>query len=463
MQLLLALLAALPQAPTPTAGPVQRAPERAPDLGQARRRAASLTPFSGMRGAGGPRDTVIFLADDLGELTLGALPTPALDRLRDEGVSYRRAYSMPVCSASRYALLFGEYGRRDGIYRLIVSAVPALPGDRLPAPELPSIADLFKAAGYRTGLFGKWHVGVSRYGVSDMGDPTLSPHYFGFDTWRAGSWSNLTSGGTGYYDWTRVDDGEATLSTDYADLALVEALEEWWAEPSDRPRFAFVSFRLPHAPNDLPPPELLPAGWPEPVSLRERHETMVVALDGLMERLIRWSDDDPDGVLDARTTHLVFTSDNGTPPNVARPLEEPSRVKTSVYEGGVRMPLFARPPGGRAGIEDGRLIHLVDFFGLVAHELGIPSLGGRDSRVFPAGVDRTNVMVEIVDDRFLPPRDRFALVTPRYKLQRRNGAEFVYDLLLDPAEDTPMPMTTPEAQAIRAALLAEEADLPERR
>ena len=61
-------------------------------------------------------DILVVVGDDLGwEDVTPSVPTPNIERLMQAGVTYRGAYSMPICLPTRYTLFFGRYGRRDGI------------------------------------------------------------------------------------------------------------------------------------------------------------------------------------------------------------------------------------------------------------------------------------------------------------------------------------------------------------
>jgi arylsulfatase A-like enzyme len=80
--------------------------------------------------------------------------TPNIDRLATESVDFRHFYATPYCSPSRAEFLTGRYAMRYGIYNTI-GGVSQLPG------SATTLAELFRARGYRTGMFGKWHLGES--------------------------------------------------------------------------------------------------------------------------------------------------------------------------------------------------------------------------------------------------------------------------------------------------------------
>src|SRR5262249_37409575 len=109
--------------------------------------------------AGAPRrpNVLLILTDDQGYGDLGihgnpTIRTPNLDRLAREGVRLRSFYVAPVCSPTRASLLTGRYNYRTGV-------VDTFAGRSLMHPDEVTLAEMLTAAGYRTGIFGKWHLG----------------------------------------------------------------------------------------------------------------------------------------------------------------------------------------------------------------------------------------------------------------------------------------------------------------
>jgi len=104
-------------------------------------------------------DVLLLVIDDVGWPDLASVPTPNIDAIAEVGVSYDRFYSMPSCSPTRYQILFGRYGRRDGIGRIVTSYLPPAPDNPTPHHELLSLPKVAKSLGYRTAMIGKWHLG----------------------------------------------------------------------------------------------------------------------------------------------------------------------------------------------------------------------------------------------------------------------------------------------------------------
>lgn len=100
---------------------------------------------------------LVIMTDDQGYWDLGStgnpfIETPNLDTLANGGVRFARYYAAPVCSPTRAGMMTGRYAFRTGIYNTRFG------GDSLALREI-TVAQLLKGAGYRTGLFGKWHLG----------------------------------------------------------------------------------------------------------------------------------------------------------------------------------------------------------------------------------------------------------------------------------------------------------------
>ncbi len=273
-------------------------------------------------------NVVLIITDDQGYGTVGVhgndqVRTPYMDRLANEGVAFDRFYGHPLCSPSRAALMTGRYFYRTGI--LHTSRGGALmSGDEVTA------AELFRDAGYRTGIFGKWHLG-DNYPMRPMDQ--------GFEkaVWHKG-------GGIGqapvrpnsYFDSLLWREGEDFQAKGYCtDVFFDEALafiEEYQSEPF----FIYIPTNAPHGPLEISDEYADPyreMGLDESVAriygMVENIDDNIGRLLELLERL--GLDED---------TIIIFTSDHG--PAGGRYNAGLRSTKGDVYEGGIRVPYFMR-------------------------------------------------------------------------------------------------------------------------
>jgi uncharacterized sulfatase len=292
-------------------------------------------------------NVVVILADDLGYGDLGCyghpkFKTPNLDRLAREGARLTSFnVPMPFCAPSRAALLTGRYPPRCG---LMGNPVPA--GDPqvktadevgLPTTEV-TLPDAFRAAGYRTGCVGKWHLGHQ---------PRFRPLRRGFDEYLGILYSN---------DMHPVEliDGDkaieypvvqATLTRRYTERALA-----FLERNKDRPFFLYLPHAMPHKPLACSEKfyEKSGAGLYGDV-MAELDASVGEVLAKLKELGLE------------KNTIVVFTSDNG--PWYGGSTGGLRGMKGQSWEGGLRVPLIARWPGPiPAGHESAEPAVMVDLF-----------------------------------------------------------------------------------------------------
>ena len=309
---------------------------------------------------------ILILADDMGYGDFGLFNdgparTPTLDALAAESVCFTQHYSGScVCAPARAALLTGRYPHRTG-------AIDTLEGrglDRLALSER-TLADALGAAGYATGLVGKWHLGAL--------DPRYHPNARGFDEFAGfrGGWQD-------YYEW-RLDrdgsysDADGRYLTDVFTDEAVGFIERHAREPF----FLHVAYNAPHFPFQAPQEEL--DAFAEHDDLTRAVRT-IYAMNRRMDRGV-------ERILDAlerqglrENTIVLFTSDNG--PQFGGEGEDCTDrfnchyhgAKGSVYEGGIRVPMLARWP---AGFDGGRatdaLTHFCDWFPTLLEAAGAES------------------------------------------------------------------------------------------
>lgn len=338
------------------------------------------------------RPNVLFiLADDMGYGDFGLLNgglsyTPRLDALVSEGLCLTQHYAAsPVCSPSRAGLITGRYPHRTGC----IDTLECRGLDRLATRET-TLADVFKRAGYATGVFGKWHHGAF--------DRCYHPNQRGFDEFLGfrGGWSD-------YYLW-RLDrngirqNADGRYLTDVITTESVGFIERHAREPF----FLNVAYNAPHTPLQAPIPDVqrfVEAG---------KVPYAVCVLYGMLQRLDAGVEQllaalDRSGI--AGNTIVVFTSDNG--PQFVSEMGSIERFNSGlagrkglVYDGGIRVPAIIRWPDGLPVRQADTFMHMTDWFPTLAAMAGLtPVLVNR--------LDGINLLPALRGERDAVPPTRF--------------------------------------------------------
>lgn len=309
-----------------------------------------------------PVNFVVVFADDLGYADVGCfgaekIRTPNIDRLASEGIRLTNFYvAQGVCSASRAALLTGCYPNRIGIS----GALNHTAGHGI-HPDEQTLAEVLRAAGYATAIYGKWHLGHH---------PEFLPTRHGFDDYFGLPYSNDM--------WPFHPE----VKNFFPPLPLIEKeqviaenpdqsqLTTWYTQRAvafiekhkDRPFFLYVPHSMPHV----------------PLFVSDKHRgRSAQGLYGDVIEEIDWSVGQILAALEAHQladrTLVLFTSDNGPwlsygeHAGSAGPLRE---GKGTSFEGGVRVPTVARWPGrippGSVSHEPAMTIDLLPTFARLA-------------------------------------------------------------------------------------------------
>ena len=428
--------------------------------------------------AGGPEidppNVILCMTDDQGWGDTGyndhpQLQTPSMDAMAAEGIRFDRFYaSSPVCSPTRGSCLTGRHPYRYGIEYANVGHLPA--GER-------NLAETLSAAGYRTGHFGKWHLGTLTTVVreSNRGGARGADHYAppwdrGFDTcfsteakvpthdpMRVPEISveknNCQEGSSGdsygSYYWTgpgqiateNLDGDDSRVMMDRAVPFVRNA-----ARAGD-PFFAVIWFHAPHAPVVAGPDERERYAHR---SIDEQHYYGTIsAIDAQIGRLR----EELDELGIAEETMLWFCSDNGPAASGGGPgwdsgmrqRGETGRLrgrKGTLYEGGVRVPgTLVWPDGVDPGVVDAPCV-TTDYYPTVLDAVGIdgagpkpldgesllPLLRGeRDGRLSPIGFRDRNATGDGGDIAVIDGDEK--LIRPH-----ADAAFQLYDLAEDPYE-----------------------------
>lgn len=325
-----------------------------------------------------PPNVILFFTDDQGAWDVNCygskdLYTPHMDDLARRGVRFTQFYvAAPVCSPSRAALLTGRYPQRAGVPGN-VGQTNGLPNEQV------TLAEVLQKRGYRTAIFGKWHLGHGK---------DTSPLAQGFDEFfghKNGCIDNYSHffywAGPNRHDLWRNDQEVYESGSFFPDLIVREA-KRFLRDNQDRPFFLYLPFNMPHYPLQgtekwrnryakLAPPRRMYAEFLS--TLDEKMGEVLAAVDELHLR---------------ENTLVIFLSDNGHSEEIrsfggggsAGPYRG---CKFQLWEGGIRLPCIASLPGViPAGEVRGQMATACDWLPTIAAlcgaELPRRKLDGRD-------------------------------------------------------------------------------------
>jgi arylsulfatase A-like enzyme len=313
---------------------------------------------------------VILLADDFGWGSLGCygavdVKTPNIDKLAKEGRKFTQAYAPgSVCSPSRYGLMTGRYYWRTSIKD----------GEVL-APNSPlhiernrlTLASLAKSQGYATAIIGKWHLGMTKGGVTDWKKP-LSPgplqvgfdHYFGMA-------ANVSNPPRSFIDDEEISD-YTPWKPDHIMETLVKKTTQWIEANKDHPFFLYYAPNAVHEPV-VPNPKFRGSSYGSYGDFIDELDSSVGQILATLDKLNLSND-----------TIVIFTSDNGgvideTNKNSQTAIKAGLAIngplkggKHTEWEGGFREPFIIRWPGKvPAGTLSNQVICLTDMAASIAH------------------------------------------------------------------------------------------------
>lgn len=371
-------------------------------------------------------NVVVILSDDQGwgDLSINGntnLSTPNIDSLAKDGARFDRFYVCPVCSPTRAEFLTGRYHARGGVYSTSAG------GERLDLDET-TIADTFKAAGYRTAAFGKWHNGMQYpYHPNGRG----FDEYYGF---CSGHWGHYFSPVLEHNG--RIVRGKGFVIDDFTDHAM-----SFIEENRNEPFFVYLPYNTPHSPMQVPDRwwdkfknKELAMRHREPNKENPGHVRAALAMceniDWNVGRLLKKLDD----LKLADNTIVLYFCDNG--PNGSRWNGGMKGRKGSTDEGGVRSPLLIRWP---AKIKPGRTVKqlgsAIDLLPTLTSMCGVPVIGKKP-------LDGLDISSAILGGKQVPAevsnrtvfsswRGKVSVRTPRFRLDNQGK---LFDMHADPGQ-----------------------------
>jgi arylsulfatase A-like enzyme len=296
---------------------------------------------------------LVILIDDLGNADLGyrgsEIETPNIDDLAENGVQLESYYGLPVCTPARAALMTGRYPMRYGLQTNVI-----FPAHKygLPTDEV-TLAEALKKEDYETAMVGKWHLGHA--------SKDYWPQNQGFDHFYGnvmGEVDYFTKERGDVVDWQR--NGKQLRIKPfkqgyYTELIGDEAVELIHQHDQSKPFFLYFSSLAPHTPLQAPTEDIEHYKYlfPGPKNKEKRtYAAMITSIDDQIGRMLDALEEE--GMRD--NTLIFFTTDNGgvkpgsikgtgegaeNPPASNDPFRD---GKTTLYEGGVRLPAIVNWP-----------------------------------------------------------------------------------------------------------------------
>lgn len=359
--------------------------------------------------AGMPPNVIFILADDLGYNEIGPygqtkIRTPNLDSLAESGITFTQFYAgAPVCATSRSVLMTGQHA---GHTRVRGNAFPEDNGKQELLDEDFTLAELFKTAGYKTALVGKWGLGMQ----NTQGHPNKQgfDHFFGYlsqhhahNYYPTYLWRNelkvglpninLPMGNGRIYGAGVAPIRGRNL---YAPDLFVEEAVDFINQNATEPFFLYFATNVPHSNNEAT--QLRRADGAEVPDLgryegevwqegAKRHAAMITRMDGDIGTII----DTLESLNIREDTIIVFSSDNGPHVDHTEPLEffEPSEPligwKMELAEGGLRVPtIISWPSLIETPRQSNAVAYFGDFMATFAAILGVEAPDDLDSNSF---------------------------------------------------------------------------------
>ena len=388
--------------------------------------------------AGAAPNFVMIVMDDIGMADVGAfsgrpgLATPSIDQIAAEGTTYLTFYGQSLCTPFRDALLTGRHPQRNGLITAL--DINNTAGVR---PEDVLLPEVLKAAGYRTALIGKWHLGHA----GELATPpeTIADEQYplnnGFDVFygmRGGQINSYMTHETvnKTIDWW--DGFNQNLASEYSTTAITDHAIQFLDDSiTSQPFFLYVAYNAPHYPVQMP-------GDPYGFANAAHYNNVVGIMDGGIGQIV--SKVQELGI--SANTYVIISGDNGAPPAHMVPWRG---GKGSVYEGGIRVPLVIW--------QDGQ-VHRVDQQPRIAQDI-FPWMARLAGTTVPSNLDGRDFTATGPRDLFWWQDANRAMRRADWKLVMLGPKPELYNLARDPHETRNVARANPKTlKAMRAALAA---------
>jgi arylsulfatase A-like enzyme len=414
-----------------------------------------------------PPNVVLIMTDDQGYGDLAChgnpiIKTPNLDALHAQSMRFTDFHSMPFCTPTRAALMTGRNASRTGAWR-------TSSGRSMMHRDEVTMAEVFRDNGYATGIFGKWHLGDNYpHRPQDRGFQTTRWHRCGGVGQGSDYWGN------DYFDDTYEENGSFKKFEGYCTDVFFQGARDFIGAQvkAEKPFFAYIATNAPHGPYRVAPEYAAPYKGKAEWGNGANFYGMIANIDENVGRLRQ----ELESLGIADNTIFIFMTDNGSAAGFS-PKEADKSVldrladkgynagmrgkKSSIYDGGHRVPFFLHWPGGE--LAEGRdvaeiaacwdvLPTLIELCKLKPPEVAFdgvslaPALRGE-------ALPERKLLMQFQGGahfRYLPKPWRDSVVmTKRWRLL--NGDE-LYDMQADPTQSSNVAADHPDVVAdLRAA------------
>ena len=333
---------------------------------------------------------LIILTDDQGTIDANCygstdLRTPNIDRLAATGVRFTQAYAHTVCCPARAALMTGRHPQRGGVHHWTQGDLNGPDGINMALGEV-TLAEALKPAGYRTALYGKWHLGAHRdFGPKKQG----FDEFFGIRDGFIDNYNHYFLHGSGFHD---LYDGIKPVKAPgkYFPELMVQRSLKFIMQNKDRPFLLYVPFNIPHYPEQaLKRFEAVYKDIADPA--RRSYAAIVSTTDHYIGKIV----DKLEALGLRENTIIIFMSDNGHSEETGNRIRVDNHrsgypkghfygasgggstgkwigQKGSFLEGGVRVPaIISYPAKLPKGEVRGQIITAMDWFPTVLDLCGV--------------------------------------------------------------------------------------------
>ncbi len=383
-----------------------------------------------------PPNIVVILTDDQGwgDLSIHGninLKTPNIDSLARDGALFDRFFTCALCAPTRAEFLTGRYHPRGGVHGVTTGA------ERLNLDE-KTIADTFKAAGYATAAFGKWHNGTQY---------PYHPNARGFDEFYgfcSGHWGQ-------YFDPILEHNGKIVRGKGFIVDDLTDRALTYMERSKERRFFCYLAYNTPHSPFQVPD-RFYDKCKDRRIEMRSRDAqkeqldttrcvlAMCENIDWNVGRIL----DKLEGLKLSEKTIVLYFSDNG--PNSWRWNGNMKGQKGSIDEGGVRVPCIIRWPGHISpGTKIPQIAGAIDLLPTLADMAGIPIVGDKPLD----GISLKSFLLGKAQDWpdrmiFSHQNGRVSVRTQQYRLDDTGK---LFDVVADPGQDQDISSDKPQVAA----------------